>query len=176
MADASGTNEVLKRWNSLNAAEAALEALPCNGSHVWAERLAARRPMIDTAEVIAVSNDVWLTLSNEEWQEAFDSHPRIGERHAQAATATSLKSSAQEQSGTMSADDAAKAALIEGNQRYEAKFGRIFLVRASGRSAADILAILESRMTNDAETELYETAEQQRQITELRLQRWLGGE
>lgn len=176
MADASGTNEVLTRWNSLDAAEAAQEALPCNGSHAWARLLAARRPMIDAAEVVAASNDVWRTLSNEDWQEAFDSHPRIGERHAQAATATSLKSSAQEQSGAMSADDAAKAALIEGNKRYEAKFGRIFLVRASGRSATDILAILESRLTNDAETELHEAAEQQRQITELRLQRWLGGE
>jgi 2-oxo-4-hydroxy-4-carboxy-5-ureidoimidazoline decarboxylase len=176
MADASGTNEVLARWNSLDAAEAALEALPCNGSHVWAERLAARRPMIDAAEVIAVSNDVWLTLSDDDWQEAFDSHPRIGERHAQAATATSLKSSAQEQNGAMSANDVTRATLIEGNRRYEAKFGRIFLVRASGRSATEILEILESRMANDTTTELYEAAEQQRQITELRLQRWLGEE
>jgi 2-oxo-4-hydroxy-4-carboxy-5-ureidoimidazoline decarboxylase len=175
MTNAGATNEVLARWNTLDTVEAALEALPCNGSRAWAAKLAARRPFEDISDVIAAANGVWLTLDDKDWQEAFDSHPRIGERHAQAATATSLQSSAQEQSGAISADDVAKAALVEGNRRYEAKFGRIFLVRASGRSATDILAILESRMTNDATTELYEAAEQQRQITELRLQRWLGG-
>ncbi len=177
MADTPVTHDVLKRWNALNASEAEQEALPCCGSRAWAAGLAARRPFPDLEAVLAASNEIWLGLPVVDWQEAFDSHPRIGERHAQAATAVSLKSSAQEQSGAMSAaDQAAKAALVEGNKRYEARFGRIFLVRASGRSAAKILAILESRMSNDDATELREAAEQQRQITELRLQRWLGGE
>ena len=176
MTDLSTGNEVLTRWNALDAAEAGLEALPCCGSQAWAAGLSARRPLDDVAAVLAASSEVWQALPVADWQEAFDSHPRIGERHAQAATAASLQSSAQEQSIAISADDAAKAALVEGNKRYEEKFGRIFLVRASGRSAAEILAILESRMANDDATELREAAEQQRQITELRLRRWLRGE
>ena len=176
MADIAATGDVLTRWNALNASEAAQEALPCCGSHAWAAGLAARRPLPDVDAVLAASNEIWLSLPETDWQEAFDSHPRIGERHAQAATAASLKSSAQEQSLAISADEAAKAALVEGNRRYEARFGRIFLVRASGRSSAEILAILESRMANDDATELHEAVEQQRQITELRLRRWLGGE
>ena len=75
----------------------------------------------------------------------------------------------------MTPDAEAKLALAEGNRRYEARFGRIFIVCASGKSAAEILGILESRMTNDPNTELHEAAEQQRQITQLRLRRWLGG-
>ncbi len=73
----------------------------------------------------------------------------------------------------MSRDAVVKQALAEGNRLYEEKFGRIFIVCASGRSATEILTILEARMNNDARTELREAAEQQRQITQLRLHKWL---
>ena len=73
----------------------------------------------------------------------------------------------------MSQDDAVKLALAEGNRQYEERFGRIFIVCASGRSAAEILALLEQRMQNSADAEMLEAAEQQRQITQLRLRRWL---
>ena len=73
----------------------------------------------------------------------------------------------------MSEDDAAKLALAEANRSYEERFGRIFIVCASGKTSAEILAILKERMKNDATTELREAAEQQRQITQLRLRRWL---
>ena len=76
----------------------------------------------------------------------------------------------------ISADEAAKLALEEGNRRYEERFGRIFIICASGRKRSEILAALELRMKNDDATELREAAEQQRQITVLRLKRWLGGE
>ena len=67
-----------------------------------------------------------------------------------------------------------KLALAEGNRQYEERFGRIFIVCASGKSAAEILAILNARMQNTIAAELLEAAEQQRQITQLRLRRWLG--
>ena len=92
------------------------------------------------------------------------------------ATPESLNWSSQEQSAAMSPDEAVKEALAEANRRYQEKFGRIFIVCASGRSAAEILAILERRMQNSADVELREAAEQQRQITQLRLRRWLGME
>jgi len=167
-------NRTLAQWNSLDSAAAAREALPCCGSHAWAAALASRRPIADEGSLVKISSDVWLTLPHEDWQEAFDSHPRIGQRHAQAhATDESLRWSAQEQSAALSEDDAAKLALAEANHRYEQKFGRIFIVCATGKTSTEMLAILESRMKNDAATELLESAEQQRQITELRLRRWL---
>jgi 2-oxo-4-hydroxy-4-carboxy-5-ureidoimidazoline decarboxylase len=170
-------NKVLSRWNSLDPAAAAREALPCCGSRAWATALASRRPIADEASLIEESRSIWLALPKEAWQEAFDSHPRIGQTHAQTcATEESLSWSAQEQRTSLTDDEAAKLALEEANRRYEQKFGRIFIVCATGKTSAEILAILEARMKNDAATELHEAAEQQRQITQLRLHRWLESE
>jgi 2-oxo-4-hydroxy-4-carboxy-5-ureidoimidazoline decarboxylase len=170
-------NPVLDLWNSLDQDSAAATVLPCCGSRAWASALAARRPIADEVTLLAESSAVWLALPQEAWQEAFDSHPRIGEQKAQkGATAESLQASAKEQSVALSADDAAKLALKEANRRYEEKFGRIFIICASGRSASEILAALEARMSNDDATEIIEAAEQQRQITALRLKRWLEAE
>lgn len=73
------------------------------------------------------------------------------------------------------ADAALKDALAEANREYERRFRRIFIVCATGKSAPEILAILQRRMANDEETELQEAAEQQRQIAEIRLRKWLQG-
>lgn len=170
-------NNVLARWNSLDAATAAREALPCCGSQGWATALAARRPIADEASLIEASTSIWLALPQEAWQEAFDSHPRIGQTHAQThATEESLRFSAQEQRTALSENETARLAFEEANRRYEQKFGRIFIVCAAGKTSAEMLAILETRMKNDVATELREAAEQQRQITELRLHRWLESE
>jgi len=143
---------------------------------VWAESLANHRPFASADELFESSDAIWWALAERDWQEAFDSHPRIGQQHAKSATAESLKWSSEEQRAAMALDQAVKAALAEGNRRYEEKFGRIFIVCASGRSAAEILQILEQRMQNPPDLELKEAAEQQRQITQLRLRRWLGVE
>jgi 2-oxo-4-hydroxy-4-carboxy-5-ureidoimidazoline decarboxylase len=170
-------NAVLERWNSLDEAAAAEAVLPCCGSRAWANKLAARRPIADEAALIAESSAVWRGLPVQCWQEAFDSHPRIGEQKAQGhATDASLKSSAKEQAVALSANEAAKIALNEANRRYEERFGRIFIICASGRSASEILTALETRMSNGEAVELLEAVEQQRQITELRLKRWLEAE
>jgi 2-oxo-4-hydroxy-4-carboxy-5-ureidoimidazoline decarboxylase len=167
-------NKVLARWNSLDPGAAAREALPCCGSRAWAAALAGRRPIADEASLIEASTSIWQDLPEEAWQDAFDSHPRIGQSHAQAhTTEQSMRWSAQEQRTALSQNDTAKLALEEANRRYEQKFGRIFIVCAAGKTSSEILAILEARMKNDAATELREAAEQQRQITELRLRRWL---
>jgi 2-oxo-4-hydroxy-4-carboxy-5-ureidoimidazoline decarboxylase len=170
-------NKVLARWNSLNLADATREALPCCGSQAWASTLAARRPIVDEASLIETSSAIWLTLPKDAWQEAFDSHPRIGQKHAQAhATEESLRWSAQEQKTALNGDDAVRLALEEANRRYEQKFGRIFIICATGKTPSDVLSVLEDRMKNDPTTELREAAEQQRQITQLRLHRWLESE
>ena len=167
-------NPVLFRWNDLDAEAAAREILPCCGSQAWANALAACRPFAGAMELFAASDKIWAALPEPDWREAFDSHPRIGQQHARAATAESLAWSSEEQRAAMAQDDGAKLALAEGNRQYEERFGRIFIVCASGKSAAEILAILNARMQNTAAAELLEAVEQQCQITQLRLRRWLG--
>jgi 2-oxo-4-hydroxy-4-carboxy-5-ureidoimidazoline decarboxylase len=168
-------NNVLARWNALDTTDAAREALPCCGSNAWALALASKRPIADEASLIETSTAIWWGLPEQAWREAFDSHPRIGQKHAVSqATTQSLDWSAKEQQ-TVSVDDAATLALKEANQRYEERFGRIFIVCATGKTSGEILALLEARLQNDEPTELREAAEQQRQITQLRLIKWLNG-
>jgi 2-oxo-4-hydroxy-4-carboxy-5-ureidoimidazoline decarboxylase len=168
-------NKVLTRWNSLDADEAAREALPCCGSHAWAVALASKRPIADEAALEETSTAIWWALPEQAWREAFDSHPRIGQKHAAShSTTESLQWSAKEQQN-VSADGATSLTLADANRRYEQKFGRIFIVCAAGKTSAEILAFLEARLQNDHATELHEAAEQQRQITQLRLNKWLNG-
>jgi 2-oxo-4-hydroxy-4-carboxy-5-ureidoimidazoline decarboxylase len=168
----SAANSILADWNDLGLDDAAEVILPCNGSPVWATLVAHSRPFDSPASLLATSDKIWRSLPEEDWQEAFDSHPRLGEHKARAATAQSLSWSAGEQSAA-NPDDAVREALARGNREYEEKFGRIFLLCATGRSAAEMLAILRERMQNDAAIELREAAEQQRLITQLRLRKWL---
>lgn len=107
--------------------------------------------------------------------EAFRSHPRIGESHTQAATsARSAAWSGQEQQSVSTAGDTLKMALAEGNRVYEERFHRIFIVCATGKTPAELLEILRRRLRNDEATEFQEAAEQQRQIAQLRLKKWLN--
>jgi len=169
-------SKVLSQWNALSEEEAALEILPCCGSLAWADGMAARRPLSDAAALIAAADEVWRGLSVKEWMEAFASHPRIGERKApESATVQSAAWSAQEQRDMAAGDDAVKAALAAGNQKYERRFGRVFLVCATGKSTSEILEILRRRLRNDDATELKEAADEQRKITAIRLTKWLQG-
>ncbi len=167
-------NAALARWNEADAIAAAKQILPCCGSRAWAKGLVARRSFADTQELFDASDAVWRGLAEEDWREAFDSHPRIGQQHARATTAESIAWSSEEQRAAMSPDESTKLALAAANRQYEERFGRIFIVCASGKSTAEILAILERRMNDTAAAEMLEAAEQQRQITQLRLRRWLG--
>lgn len=166
------TNTILAEWNGMGLDDAADVIQACNGSPVWATLVAYNRPFDSPAALFAASDEIWRSLPEEDWREAFDSHPRLGESRAKAATEKSLSWSAGEQS-TANPDDATREALAQGNFEYEEKFGRIFLLCATGRSAAEMLAILRKRMQNDAATELREAVEQQQLITQLRLRKWL---
>ena len=169
-------NEILGRWNGLEADAAEAEVLACNGSRAWARGLSARRPLVGEDAVLAASDAVWAGLKREDWAEAFATHPRIGERHAAAASAASLAWSEREQAVAERSEAGETARLAAGNRAYEARFGRTFLICATGKTKAEILAELERRMTRTDEEEWMEAGEQQRQITRLRLRRWMGGE
>jgi 2-oxo-4-hydroxy-4-carboxy-5-ureidoimidazoline decarboxylase len=169
-------SQVLARWNSLTREEAVSEILPCCGSKAWAASMASKRPAQDEATLLATSDAIWGTLLEEDWLEAFRSHPRIGESRAeQAAPVRSSEWSEQEQQKAAAADEAMKNALKWGNREYELKFGRIFIVCATGKSASEILEILRRRLQNDPATELRQAAEEQRQIMQIRLRKWLAG-
>ncbi len=170
-----GMSNVLARWNFLPIAAAADEILPCCGSRAWADGMVARRPLPDEVTLLAASDNIWRGLAVSDWLEAFRSHPRIGESRAPKAAPQSATWSEQEQQSIAYAGDSIKIALAEGNRAYERRFNRIFIVCATGKSPAEILNILQRRLENDEQTELQEAAEQQRQITQLRLRKWLQG-
>lgn len=168
-------NETLRRWNDAPRAEAVREIVLCCGATAWGEMLARQRPFADEASLLVASDEVWFSLAPADWMEAFLSHPRIGESSAKAPlTAQSASWSRLEQGKVTESDEGVKTALAAGNCAYEQRFGHIFIVCATGKSAVEILAILHRRMQNDEDTELREAAEQQRQITQLRLKKWLG--
>jgi 2-oxo-4-hydroxy-4-carboxy-5-ureidoimidazoline decarboxylase len=167
-------NVVLGRWNALEVQAAAKVILACGGSYAWAQGMAVRRPVADEGALLAASDEVWRGLTESDWLEAFRSHPRIGEAQAEKPlVARSAAWSGEEQRQVNTADEEMKMRLAEGNRRYEERFGRIFLVCATGKSPAQLLEILERRLHNDDITELHEAAEQQRQIAQLRLKKWL---
>jgi 2-oxo-4-hydroxy-4-carboxy-5-ureidoimidazoline decarboxylase len=120
------------------------------------------------------SDEIWNGLTTDDWMEAFAKHPRIGERKvADSAGALSAAWSAQEQSSVVTAEQEIQFALAEGNRAYEHRFGRVFIVCATGKSANEMLEILRRRLGNDDATELREAAEEQRKITNIRLRKWL---
>jgi OHCU decarboxylase len=173
-------NPALTQWNGLSTDDAIKAILPCCGSKAWARGMVARRPIIDEAALLAASDDTWRSLSRHDRIEAFESHPRIGESRPsslerQPPPAQSVEWSTQEQRNVGVADAAVKRVLAEANREYERRFDRIFIVCATAKSAAEILEILQRRLKNDEETELEEAAEQQRQIAEIRLKKWLQG-
>ncbi|WP_405160349.1 2-oxo-4-hydroxy-4-carboxy-5-ureidoimidazoline decarboxylase [Nocardia sp. NBC_01499] len=126
---------------------AAIEALlGCCSSPEWARVLVAGRPYASVDALLDAAAAALAELSESEIDLALAGHPRIGERPDTAA-------SAREQAGVATAEDAVRSALADGNRAYEARFGHIYLVCASGRSGSELLAILEDRLGNDAETE-----------------------
>ena len=174
-AAASKSNEVLARWNTLAPEQAAEQILPCCGSSAWAHQLAVCRPLRGEAALLAASDEIWRRLKPRDWLEAFSKHPRIGERKAPpAASSQSASWSAQEQRNVGSAEASLLRHLADANREYELRFGRVFIVCATGKSAEEMLDILHRRMQNDDATELQATAEEQRKITNLRLKKWLN--
>jgi len=168
-------NPVLRRWNRLSPEHAEKEILPCCGAAAWARELANRRPFENQDFLLAASDEIWRGLRPSDWLEAFRKHPRIGESKVPpAASGRSAAWSAEEQQTASSAVESIREALAEANREYERRFGRIFIVCATGKLAPEMLDILRRRLHNDEATELEEAAEEQRKITNLRLKKWLA--
>jgi OHCU decarboxylase len=159
--------------NALPPDEAQKEFLKCCGSVRWAQAMVQLRQYAATIDgLTSLANEMWWSLEQSDWLEAFHSHPKIGEKKAAAEVHTQSKQwSGQEQSGLRDANQDTLDALAQLNREYEDKFGFIFIVCAAGKSADEMLAMLRERLCNDAEVEMRIAATEQAKITELRLKK-----
>lgn len=131
-----------------------------------------RRPFGSQMTMLAAAEEEWFALGPEDWREAFSHHPRIGDVEAlRLRFAETRRLSEREQAGVMAADDDVIKALAAGNRAYEQRFGYIFIVCATGKSADEMLRLLRARLENDASTEIRLAAEEQAKITRIRLNR-----
>jgi 2-oxo-4-hydroxy-4-carboxy-5-ureidoimidazoline decarboxylase len=161
--------------NQLSAADAAAVFERCCGSRRWVERMLALRPFPDAEHLLAAANRIWQDLGEGDWLEAFSHHPKIGDIDAlRSKFASTAAWASQEQSGTARASDATLHALRDGNALYEQKNGFIFIICATGKSADEMLQLLQARLKNDRTTELRNAAQEQAKITQIRLEKALS--
>lgn len=164
----------IDEFNKLPVDEAVTELLNCCGSQVWAEQMAAARPFRSLDKLADHAKHTWAGLSKEDWREAFAAHPRIGEADSSRNRMVhTRKWASEEQSGASAASQTVMAMLSEGNKRYEARFGHIFIVFATGKSASQMLRMLKDRLKNDPSDEIEIAAAEQEKITHLRLQKMI---
>ena len=140
------------------------------GSTRWVDRMMARRPFGNDARLLFAARNEWFGLTEADWLEAFSHHPKIGDRAALAERFPATHDlSAKEQAGVGGAGADVITALAEANDLYEQRFGFIFIVCATGKTAEEMLQLLRDRLPNDRATELRVAAEEQAKITALRL-------
>lgn len=133
------------------------------------------RPYLSVEELYLKAADLWWDLEQDDWLEAFSSHPKIGERKAATEVSTQAQEwSGQEQAGVEQAQEQTLSELARLNTEYEAKFGYIYIVCATGRSSEEMLEILKTRINNNAEDEITIAAGEQAKITDLRLRKMLA--
>ena len=158
----------LSQFNSLSKDEAAGLLAPCVAIPAWGETLVSLRPFASRHALLQTAREAMANWGEDELNAALSAHPRIGEKPTGCQAHAAL--SRQEQGAVNDRDDALARALREGNARYEARFGRVFLIRAKGRSGEEILQALHARLENSDAQEIRAALEQLREITLLRLE------
>jgi allantoicase len=165
----------IARLNHLSRKQAAAALYDCCSSKKWVERVLEQRPFADAAALLDAAEEVFHTLGRKDWLAILRSHPAIGATKAKAKqTATARGWSAGEQSLAQKAAPEMLAVLAAANEAYEATFGHVFLICATGKSSEQILKSLQERLGHDADTEMRIAGEEQRKITRLRLEKLLG--
>ena len=181
---ASGCSVALPAEADVKVSVAQLNAMPepqakkllaeCCGASRWVSRMLARRPFKSRATVLSTADEIWRSLDSADWREAFSHHPRIGERKsAMRQTPRGNAWASREQSGVEGADEDLRADLAAANREYEQRFGYIYIVFATGKSAKGMLALARERLRNAPDIELRVAAEEQRKITRARLEKLL---
>jgi len=165
----------IEQFNRLSREPALKALLDCCGAKKWAQQMLKMRPFPDLGYVLDTADKVWAGLQRDDWLEAFRHHPAIGETQAKAKQSTNARHwSAGEQSASQKGPPETLAALAAANREYHAKFGHVFLIYAAGKSSEEILKNLQQRLSNNPEAELRIAAEEQRNITRLRLEKLLA--
>jgi 2-oxo-4-hydroxy-4-carboxy-5-ureidoimidazoline decarboxylase len=158
---------LIDEFNALPAEDAMAAVRSCLDVDRWGQAIAAARPFADRAALLAFAASAASPFTDAELDRALSHHPRIGERPS--GTGVEADMSRREQAG-LAASDRVAAAIAEGNREYEARFDRVFLIRAAGRGADEILAELTARLGNSAEAESRIIDQQLREIAALRLE------
>jgi OHCU decarboxylase len=157
-------------FDQMPADEAADLLLACCGARRWVEGMVARRPFHLLGVLLGNADEVWSTMSPADWREAFEHHPRLGEARSAAPQGDRGQTwSSGEQAGLSDASLELRTKLAAVNEAYEARFGFICIICATGLSVADVITLTEERLGNDLADELPIAAEEQRKITRLRL-------
>jgi allantoicase len=161
--------------NGLSQADARKAFLDCCGSAKWGEQMLSCRPFAGADELFEAADRIWSTLDQKDWLEAFGHHPPIGgNKAASKQSDTARQWSKGEQSRAQVALEETRAQLAQANQSYQSKFGTVFLICATGKTAEEILSSLRVRLSNNSETERHVAAEEQRKITRIRLEKPLS--
>ena len=164
----------LKELNNLPENEVLKQFSICCGASKWTEQMINSCPFQNKNELLKMAEKIWFTLSGQDWLEAFSHHPKIGNiRSLQSKFQKTAKLSESEQKSISHVSEDILKEIAEGNQLYEKKFGYIFIVCATGKTAEEMLALLNERLKNDPEAELLIAAKEQNKITRLRLEKFL---
>ena len=164
----------IESFNSLTDSEAFKEFEMCCGATNWVKRMIASRPIDSKDALLKIAEEFWFSLKSEDWLEAFTHHPKIGDIESLREKFHNTKSiSENEQSGVNDASENTLKDLAKSNQLYEDKFGFIFIVCATGKSADQMLTLIKMRLNNNIETEMQNAAKEQNKITQLRLEKLL---
>jgi 2-oxo-4-hydroxy-4-carboxy-5-ureidoimidazoline decarboxylase len=164
----------LAQLNNLTVEEATHSFMQCCTATTWVARMVNARPFSDQQDLVSKADKAWQGLEEADYLEAFEGHPQIGNVDTLRAKYANTKELASgEQSSVSKATEEVLEALAKGNADYLAKFGFIFIVCATGKSAAQMLALLQARLPNNKSTELANAAEEQRKIFHLRLEKLL---
>ncbi len=164
----------LNELNQLGNEKAVEAFMQCCTASSWVDKMVASRPFADVAAMSAAADKNWQGLLDSDYLEAFEGHPKIGDVNSLRAKYANTKALASgEQSSVNEASEQVLNDLSQGNDDYFNKFGFIFIVCATGKSAAQMLALLQARLPNDRATELVNASEEQRKIFHIRLEKLL---
>ena len=163
----------LEDLNHCDIKQAHIELLKCCGSSLWTEKMLAVRPYKSVSHLLELAGQIWSDLVEVDYLEAFAAHPKIGASKPPDNAKNTESWTSKEQAGMTSADEQTKLKLKTENQKYAEKFGYIFIVCATGKSASEMLELLRTRMESPPETELKIATGEQMKITNLRLNKML---
>ena len=164
----------LHELNILSKDKLKEELFKCCGSLTWVNRMLPFFPAEDLVELLEDAEEQWYNCNDEDWREAFAHHPKIGDMESLKKKFSTTAWESNEQGAIRTASEQTLRALTDGNKKYEDKFGYIFIVCATGRSAEEMLSILEVRLNNKPEDEIKIAMEEQNMITKIRLEKLLS--